>query len=328
MPAGLFEAYKDGTLELEKQTAKPIPDAPPPPPYKRHAADSPKIELSYASFCELARVLGVTLPPQLALECALALDQVRHRSPYHAVGYDHDNAWPPGAPGMAPWLVKRAAHTLTALPRLLSYSAALSPADEAWALAHGLTALRILDAVGVQDTFARLAPLADAYVARNHPARHQEQAHCQRDACRAPRCSLPLPECDDRASVPLDVYAHLAAPHLGQVVAQRMQSWTGEPLDQLRAELYATLTEEAWSLANGGTFPWEYTWPPELAVVMALAHYNTWPTPDTPLQVLKAFLDRAAEVAKATDPSWPQLEALRACARGVGLQLQAGLVAH
>jgi hypothetical protein len=107
-----------------------------------------------------------------------------------------------------------------------------------------------------------------------------------------------------------------------------MLTWGHDAEDVLRAELYATLAEEAWTLMNGGTFPWEYRWPPELAAVMALAHFNVWPPPDTTPAQLADWLARATRAARDAAPSWPRLESLHDAARAAGITLRPGLVAH
>jgi hypothetical protein len=280
------------------------------------------------TWCELTAALGVTLPRDLALDCAQAQQELRRGSPYYAIGWDNPGDWPPGAPSMAPWLAERAAHTLTALPRILAHPDLLSPADEAWALAHGLTALRILTALGAQDTFTRLAPFAAAFTARNHPTGRPYPPPCRTPSCRDPDCTLPLLELPHQGARTLPDYLHGAAATLGAQYARRLPTWTTDPLDQLRAELLATFTEEAWTLANGGSFPFEYAWPPPLAVVIALAHFNRWPPPTSTLDQLQGFLDRAAPIAAAAAPHWPKLRDLEDAARGVNLTLVPGAVTH
>jgi hypothetical protein len=325
VPAAIRDAWIAGDLSLAAQIGPRAAGGGSAPDFTRHLRDSPPVVIPLPTFCDMIADLAVAVPPALAVACESARGAIVRHSPWRAVGWDRPPDWPPGAPGMAPWLAARASHTLTALPRLLAYPEALEPADETWALAQGVSALRILAALGVQDTFSRLAPHIDQLTARAHPRASGSPYACHADPCLDTRCGLPMPECNNERSLPLRDYLHATAATLGPIVDRRMRTWTGAPLDQLRAELYATFTEDAWTLANDGACPFEYGWPPELAAVMACAHFNRWPPPATERPHLAAFLDRATQAARAAEPRWPTLLDLEECARATGFELVPGL---
>lgn len=324
----MLDAYRDGTLDLAAHLTRYIPGSPPRPPFPRGLATSPRITIPLETLCDILRALRIPTHGRLTIQCAAAQGTIRRASPWRAVGWDRDPDYPPGAPSMAPWLVQRASATLVALPRLLTHADALTPADEAWALAQGLSALRLLSALGVGDTFQRLAPWLPHLDARNHARPTPDLPPCRSTPCLDPHCGLPLPECGALHTIPLDAYLHTVGPTLGADVDRRLRTWTGAPLDQLRAELYASFAEEAWTLANGGTFPFEYAWPPDLAVVMALCHYNRWPPPTTHPSQLASFLAAATPTAAHSAPRWPTLAQLEQHAHRAGFALHPGLVAH
>lgn len=321
-------ALADGTLTTV--LTPPPADAPPdtPPRVQRFPPVSPPAPLPLVTFCEIAQTLGIHLGPNLRAACDKAQRRFVRTSPAAAVGLDAPDDWPPGAPSMAPWLAARCARALTAFPKLLAHADALDPADECWLLTHAITAIRILTALGMDRTYPRLLPVAGAFTARDHRYTPDGRPNLCGPACHDPDCGAGPLECHTPTPVPLDLYPHLPARTLGADLEARAQAWRHEPHDILRAELYTTLSEEAWTLANGGTCPIDYAWPPDLAAVLALAHYNLWPLPTTPPARLAAFLTLATPAARAVAPALLTQEAVSGLARQVGITLLPGLVAH
>lgn len=324
----MFDAYQAGELTHVIRAPHTPGNPSPVPIVTRLPLDSPQRTIGTALFCEIMRILNVPLPAILVKKCAEAQAHITHASPWRAVGWDRPPDWPPGAPSMAPWLVSRASRVLTALPRLLLHSEALDPAHEAEILAQGLAALRLLAEAGIGDTFQRLAPYLPELLARNHDGWTPGTPPGCTQPCHDTGCSAPIPECLDLRAVPLAVYLHHVAPTLGERIDARLATFTGEPLDELRAELYTTFAEEAWTLANAGTFPFRYDWPPELAVCWALAHYNQWPPPTATQAQLAHFLEHAARAAALVAPRWPTLDALKHAALAADLTLAPGLITH
>lgn len=324
----VLDAWKDGTLR-EPLTRPLDRNGQPLAPRVGHPFDPTKRQTTdLDTFARMLHALGIRPRKALELHLAHATRTIVKHSPWRAVGWDRDPDWPPEEPGLAPFLVAKATRVLVGLPRLILADAFADADQEIDALASAVTALRILNHAGATDTFTRCHEWLGALTVRHHPVDPGGGNPCRTPDCQRDDCGLPLAELDGERSLPLALYLDTIGPKLTAALDKRAATWTGTPKDQLRAELYATLAEEAWTMANGGTTPYSIHWRPDTAPLMALAHFNRWPPRGTTRDQLKHFLDLAEHAATRSAPHWPELRELEAAAHASGFTLAPGAVTH
>lgn len=299
-----------------------------PGPFARAPFSALRKPITESQLCDWAASMNVTIPKEVEDKCADIDRLTTHASPYRSVGWDDPGDWPPHDPDTAPMWARLSGAALQALPRIVYYGDDLEPWEEIRGLVGALAALRIAEHLGIGRALDRLVDSTPFLTIKNghDPGSLNTQLLTQLGL--DPATHYNLAEAGNVPTLPLDRYIGTVGARLTARLTTRQNRWEGTAHDLLRAALYHEIAETAWTIANDGEFPLEYGWPPDWAVLLALAHYNVWPPADTPRAALAAFLARGAEQLRSTGDRQPTLGELRTHAQLAGFTLIPGGVHH
>jgi len=303
----------------------------PPPPL-----DVPLLPVTIAEF---RRWLGLRTRPRMRLrrqiERAFAAElrrefiaelraeglKVVSRSPDRIIAFDEPADWPESLQEASEYLALRASQVLAAAPSWIIHHELFDPEDHVQLAAAFLAAVQLAIEQGAADTFRR----HDGWLnltSQRVPYREQDNNRLLLDALGIPRPTTfesPVPGLQGGESL------EAAWPKVANAV---QASTTGffealpeGPTGLLISALYHQAIEELLGAVSGEPEALRYEFPEEEMILLASAHHDLWPAPETPTGKIHEYVLAGADLLRRRGGGLPAPSALRAIAATVGVRL-------